>query len=366
MSDTSLKPQAILNRVFDAENNALRVTGSGSFVSKSGDTMSGDLYIKLGNTSPYVPNGGGIVLEPYNGTLGGGQDNLAYARYMWNPEKKVVSPSNPPDVILSAHKYHEDGSVHQHLSLYTSDASGVPQHRIDVQYLKDIVDINFTNAQVIMAGDLPANTANFRGLIVSPTFTGSGAGAAGIEAHPTHEPSASVSAAYGFINIAKGNPDTGIGITTLYGGYNRVDTGSLAGTVTKAIGSNVANPSLGSIKPTTIVGQNIENQGESGATTSIGIDIAAQTGSATNIGVRIAKGDTYALQLSDTGGTAAGGVTFGTDVTLYRSGANVLKSDDTFDANAYKVAGVAGATGSFTTTDGKTVTVTNGIITAIV
>ena len=38
----------------------------------------------------------------------------------------------------------------------------------------------------------------------------------------------------------------------------------------------------------------------------------------------------------------------------------------TVHANSYRVGGVAGASGSFTTTDGKTVTVTNGIIISIV
>lgn len=36
------------------------------------------------------------------------------------------------------------------------------------------------------------------------------------------------------------------------------------------------------------------------------------------------------------------------------------------NATSYTVGGVAGATGTFTTVDSKTVTVTNGIITSIV
>lgn len=47
-------------------------------------------------------------------------------------------------------------------------------------------------------------------------------------------------------------------------------------------------------------------------------------------------------------------------------GSGLVKSYDPFDAPSYKVGGVAGASGSFTTVDGKTVTVTNGIITSIV
>ena len=41
-------------------------------------------------------------------------------------------------------------------------------------------------------------------------------------------------------------------------------------------------------------------------------------------------------------------------------------ADDEIDAGSYSVGGVAGVSGSFTTTDGKTVTVTNGLVTSIV
>lgn len=54
------------------------------------------------------------------------------------------------------------------------------------------------------------------------------------------------------------------------------------------------------------------------------------------------------------------------DINLYRFDANWLKSDDWFDAYGYDVDGVMGATGSFTTVDGKTVTVVRGLITSIV
>lgn len=53
------------------------------------------------------------------------------------------------------------------------------------------------------------------------------------------------------------------------------------------------------------------------------------------------------------------------DTNLYRSAANILKTDDTFDAAGYKVGGAAGVSGTFTTVDLKTVTVTNGLITGI-
>lgn len=63
---------------------------------------------------------------------------------------------------------------------------------------------------------------------------------------------------------------------------------------------------------------------------------------------------------------ASGSIVFTSDTNLYRSAANVLKTDDAFDAASYRVGGSSGASGTFTTNDGKTVTVTNGLITSIV
>jgi hypothetical protein len=73
----------------------------------------------------------------------------------------------------------------------------------------------------------------------------------------------------------------------------------------------------------------VDNAGAGGA---IGWDISTVTSGAGSsnpaIGLRIAMptggSANYALQLSNTGGTPAGGITFGTDVQLYRSAANVL------------------------------------------
>jgi len=71
----------------------------------------------------------------------------------------------------------------------------------------------------------------------------------------------------------------------------------------------------------------------------------------------------------------------GKDATIYYDDTNLVidpdeagsgkvligaTADDEIDAGSYSVAGSAGASGTFTTTDGKTVTVTNGITTSIV
>lgn len=59
------------------------------------------------------------------------------------------------------------------------------------------------------------------------------------------------------------------------------------------------------------------------------LDVDQQHADATGAVVRIQNSGTgAALNLSNTGGTAAGGITFGTDTNLYRSQADVLKTDD--------------------------------------
>lgn len=120
---------------------------------------SGDLYILLGAQSPYVANGGGIVIEPYNGTTGGGADDKAYARLMFNPEKKAVSSGDPPDVIFSAHKYHSNGDLHEHFSIYTSNAAGAATKRFNMKYLDDIAEWNIVNSNLFLElNNIPSGT----------------------------------------------------------------------------------------------------------------------------------------------------------------------------------------------------------------
>lgn len=113
-------------------------------------------------------------------------------------------------------------------------------------------------------------------------------------------------------------------------------SGTTACTVTTLVGYDTANfADNGGLTCTTAVLYRVSNPASGNTyTTLIGVDVAALTRAATNIGLRIAApsgGATanYALQMSDTGGTATGGITFGTDVTLYRSAADTLKTDDT-------------------------------------
>jgi hypothetical protein len=60
-----------------------------------------------------------------------------------------------------------------------------------------------------------------------------------------------------------------------------------------------------------------------------------------------------------------GGRSFNVTVT-YNDGTDSLTTTDPFYGRALKVNVVGGATGTFTSNDGKTITVTNGVITDIV
>lgn len=131
----------------------------------------------------------------------------------------------------------------------------------------------------------------------------------------------------GNITTAQGSTVQGVVVTNA----------TYSGTITTAVGQNITavsqsgNPTGGTVTNAKGILINDSNKGSGGmaVTNQFGQDIAAQTqGSTLNVGLRIAapNGATnnYALQLSDTGATAAGGLTFGTDTQVYRSGTNAL------------------------------------------
>lgn len=134
-----------------------------------------------------------------------------------------------------------------------------------------------------------------------------------------------------------------------------------SGTTAVTIGTGIAfraDPASGStgLTATTLTGFAMVNPAANTITTLIGLDIPALTrASGSNIGVRIGlpSGATanYALQLSDTGGTAAGGITFGTDATLYRIAADVLATDDSMRVATYLRVGSTSAPANTTAGD---------------
>lgn len=181
---------------------------------------------------------------------------------------------------------------------------------------------------------------------------------------------------YGFNSILRANP-SGASSSTYFGGFiqSQVSSGNgqnltgglrgakfLAqhngtGTVTNAFGSEyqVQNTSTGTI--TTAIALNI------GATDNTG---GGSIGTAVGLKIGDMSAGTAGRAIEITDGGVKNAIEWAGDTNLYRSAANTLKTDDKFDANTYAVAGAAGATGTFTTVDGKTVTVTAGLVVSIV
>jgi len=170
-------------------------------------------------------------------------------------------------------------------------------------------------------------------LSVTGTYSTSGSFENAIVINPTYTPTTSVNTRRGLSSAPTFNPGSGVTISNVAGINSQVATGSGAGSITGLIGISAATPTYGSIKPTTSTGVSIGNYGASGITTAIGLDVTTYTGATTDIGVRIAKADTYTLQLSDTSGTAASGIEFGTDTNLYRLTNNTLRTDGAFISN---------------------------------
>lgn len=135
----------------------------------------------------------------------------------------------------------------------------------------------------------------------------------------------STSGANGLVGTIRGISLVGMNRTSGTGYINASTTIGLdvqavafsGGTSTDALGINVS-----------------DNTSGASTTNTYGIDVDAQTrGSVNNYGIRIdapsgGSADNYALYLSGTGGTSASGITWGDDTNLYRSLANVLKTDD--------------------------------------
>lgn len=167
-------------------------------------------------------------------------------------------------------------------------------------------------------GTNTSTAINARGAGVYTLFRGSGDGPGGFATQPNFEPSVNISYAYGHINVPKGSPGASSTISNFMGMFSRIDTGNTSGAITSASSIYIAGPSLGTIKPNSI----------------IGIDIAQQSGAQmSSVGMRVQGATTYALQLSNTGGTPSTGITFGTDTNLYRSAADTLRTDDLFVAS---------------------------------
>lgn len=119
------------------------------------------------------------------------------------------------------------------------------------------------------------------------------------------------------VGITAGSHASASGVATNLIAVQAASKVTAQGTATNARGVLVNNP---------------VKEGSGVVTNNIGVDIESMTsGSTLNVGLRIAPSTStgaQAIQITGTPTTAAGGITFGTDTTLYRSAADTLKTDD--------------------------------------
>jgi len=145
-----------------------------------------------------------------------------------------------------------------------------------------------------ITGSISNASANANGMHLTPTFTGAGSNPRTATFVGTYTPSASIAGALNFVLASVSNPASGKSITNVSTCYIENDTGSDAGTVGTIDGLTIGAPSYGSIKPTNVNAINIANQGASGVTTAVGINIAAQSGSTNNFDIAFNTVDTTA------------------------------------------------------------------------
>lgn len=99
--------------------------------------------------------------------------------------------------------------------------------------------------------------------------------------------------------------------------------------------------------------------------TAASLVIQTQTSASRALQTGLQSDTTNRFSLETSGKLEWGDGATARDTNLYRSAANVLRTDDAFSATSFSVGTTPGASGTFTSVDGKTITVTNGIITNI-
>ncbi len=200
----------------------------------------------------------------------------------------------------------------------------------------DVLTINEVNSDAYISGiDLTINSTTatpvptIHGINLISQYSGSGGTAVltGVEALVTQNSAASV--------------------LTMYGFRSRLSSAAATGTISTAYNFHAGSPTFSGGDPTDIYGILINNQGNAGTTNSYGIYLAGISGSTNN----------YALYLAGASGAARDGITFGpADTNLYRSAANVLKTDD-----ALTVTNLLTATGGYSAAAASNITYSSGV-----
>ena len=228
--------------------------------STSGNGSGDTIVFKRGNNGAHsvlTANVGGLTL---NSPSASSQFNLSFA-------------DNGTDKFI-IYKYANNAS----LAFFDSSSSQ------DILKINAVSGLAAFTAAVSLFPSISSSNATAIGMLLQPVFTGTGDGPWGFSAQPDLRPTGNLSAAYGNLSrqvVQQLNTNT---ITNLIAAYYDCIFNSTDGAVTGAFTLWCNGPNIGSggITPTTQTGLVIQNQGASGITNVVGLNLANQSGGTNN------------------------------------------------------------------------------------
>jgi len=138
------------------------------------------------------------------------------------------------------------------------------------------------SAVVLGLGTITTTQTNYSAVSVQPLLNGSGDGPQGFNIGPAIRPSANVNNAYGYLALPAFGPASGATITNAFGFYSRFDTANTGGAIGNGYTGFFAAPTFDTLKPTSMFGAYIQNQGSASITNVVGLRLDAQSGGTNN------------------------------------------------------------------------------------
>lgn len=151
--------------VFNADSNDNDASNTAEFTFKDevNDYLTirknGNVEIDMGNLSLNSISSNFNVTDSLNifSGKGGSGDNPikfypinstnGYIQLAFYPESDFSMTEG--DILINIHKNHTDGTLHQHMSVYTTRADNVLRKRIDLDYAKDYADMDIQNIDTL-------------------------------------------------------------------------------------------------------------------------------------------------------------------------------------------------------------------------
>jgi len=147
---------------------------------------------------------------------------------------------------------------------------------------------------VLNTDTITSTSAAALGITSRPTFNGSGDVPISCDIRPTFTPTTNLTEAITIFCQGIYTPPTGVTISNAENTAFRIATGNDVGVITKAVAIVAFAPSLGTLKPVTIIGVEARIQGAAGVTNGIGMQISAQAGATNNYDMSFLTVDTTA------------------------------------------------------------------------